>query len=60
MKNKVLGLLILIPLLTLSCIRIVLPEETLKGKSFCDSCRIITGELVNFPFLYPSLKIGQF
>ena len=45
MKNKVLGLLILIPLLTLSCIRIVLPEETLKGKSFCDSCRIITGEL---------------
>ena len=45
MKNKVLGLLILIPLLTLSCIRIVLPEDSLNGKNFCDSCRTKTGEL---------------
>lgn len=46
MKNKALFLLTLIPL-TLSCIRIILPEDSLKGKSFCDSCQIVTGDIFN-------------
>lgn len=28
-----------------SCIRIVMPEDSLKGKDFCDSCDIVTGRI---------------
>ena len=45
MKNKILFFLTLVSLLTSSCIRIILPEDPIKGKSFCDSCKIVTGEL---------------
>ena len=47
MKNNILLLstLVIVFLLLSSCIRVVLPEDPLKGKSFCDSCNIVTGRL---------------
>ena len=47
MKNKVLFILTSVFLITLqpSCIRIVSPEDSLKGTDFCDSCDMATGRL---------------
>lgn len=45
-ENEVLFSLTLVLVLLLpSCIRVVLPEDPLKGKEFCDSCNIVTGRL---------------